>query len=157
MHQNVMIQRLSGHSGLVPLIVSWLETEWPGWYGAAGEGNARHDVLMYSSAGDSIPLGLVAFCDDTPCGFGALKNDPIPADSRLGPWVGAGYVKPDLRGRGIGSLLLRALVQEARRLGFPHVYCGTSSAMTLLAREGWDLLEVVPHQGAQVAVFRSPA
>jgi GNAT superfamily N-acetyltransferase len=155
--QNVIIQGLSGHPGLVPLVVSWFEAEWPGWYGAAGEGDAQRDVLRYSSAKGSIPLGLVAFCDGTPCGFGALKNDPIPAGSLLGPWVGAGYVRPDLRGRGIGTLVLRALTREARRLGFPHVYCGTSSAISLLAREGWEQLEVVRHQGVQIAVFRSPA
>jgi GNAT superfamily N-acetyltransferase len=155
--QNITIQRLSQHPDLESLITSWLREEWPDWYGPSGKGSAQDDVRMYSRAGNTIPLGLVASHGDVPCGFGALKNEGIPRESGRGPWVGAGYVQPELRGRGIGALLLRALVREARLIGFAHVYCGTSTSMSLLAREGWEELEVVQHEEARIVVFRSPA
>lgn len=156
MTHTAIIERLSEHRDLVPLISSWFLMEWPNWYGTSGKGNAQNDLLRYANAGDTIPLGVVAFYDGTPCGFGALKNDAIPARSERGPWVGAGYVVPELRGQGIGALVLRALVGEARRIGFAHVYCGTSTSASLLVREGWRRLEVVPHEGQQVEVFESP-
>jgi GNAT superfamily N-acetyltransferase len=157
MARSVIVERLSGHRDLVPLIASWFQAEWPDWYGTSGKGSAHDDVLKYASAGGAIPFGVVAFRDGVPCGFGALKNDAIPPGSDRGPWVGAGYVLPELRGQGIGALVLRALTGEARRLGFLHVYCGTSTSTSLLRREGWRELEVVPHEGAQVVVFQSPA
>ena len=157
MTQRVIIERLSEHRDLVPLVASWLQAEWPDWYGTSGKGSAHEDVLEYAGAGKTIPFGVVAFRDGVPCGFGALKNDAIPPGSDRGPWVGAGYVLPELRGQGIGALVLRALTGEARRLGFLHVYCGTSTSTSLLRREGWRELEVVPHEGAQVVVFQSPA
>ena len=157
MKQELSIRRLSGHRELLPFVASWFREEWPGWYGASGTGNAQDDLLAYASAKDAIPFGLVAFHRDIPCGFGALKKEAIPADSPLGPWVGAGYVRPEFRRRGIGTLVLRALTQEARRIGFEHVYCGTSTSVSLLARERWEVLEVVRHAGARVTVFKSPA
>ena len=157
MEQSVIIERLSAHRDLVPLIASWFQAEWPDWYGTSGKGCVRDDVLKYASGGETIPFGVVAFHGGVPCGFGALKNDAVPPKSDRGPWVGAGYVLPELRGQGIGALVLRALTREARRLGFVHVYCGTSTATSLLIREGWQELEVVPHEGAQVVVFQSPA
>jgi len=157
MKEEVSIRRLSGHRELLPVVASWFREEWPDWYGASAKGNARDDLLAYANAGDAIPFGLVAFYNDIPSGFGALKKEAIPAGSLPGPWVGAGYVVPEFRRRGIGSLLLRALIQEVRRIGFEHIYCGTSTSVSLLAREGWEVLEVVQHAGARVTVFKSPA
>ena len=157
MAPSVIIERLSQHRELVPLIASWFLAEWPDWYGPSGRGDAQGDLVRYSNADSTIPFGVVAFYDGAPCGFCALKSDAIPEYSSRGPWAGAAYVVPELRGRGIGALMLRALVDEAMRMGFAHVYCGTSTSTSLLVREGWHKLEVIAHEGQQVVVFQSPA
>jgi len=38
-----------------------------------------------------------------------------------------------------------------------HVYCGTSSAESLLLRAGWAAIEVTQHAGKPLTVFRSAA
>ena len=151
------IERLSLHLGLMPVVASWLRSEWPAWYGPEGAGDADADLLRYAQAGAGIPLGMVALRDGQPCGFGALKADGMPPGTLLGPWAGAGYVPPALRGQGLGALLLRALVREAAVLGFERVHCATRSANTLLLREGWQALERVQHGDETLTVFRSAA
>ena len=154
---SVTVARLSRHRELVPLVASWLRSEWPAWYGPSGRGDAEQDALQYAQSTSELPLGLVAFLDGVPVGFGALKNDGVPADSARGPWAGAGYVRPEARRRGIGANLLQALVSEAKAMGYSRIYCGTRTAGSLLVRQGWHKLEVVAHGGEQVDVFQSAA
>ena len=154
---SVTVARLSRHRDLVPLVASWLRSEWPAWYGPSGSGDAEQDALRYAQAGSGLPLGLVVFVDAVPVGFGALKNDGVPPDSARGPWAGAGYVRPESRRQGIGAILLQSLVQEAQAMGYSRVFCGTRTANSLLVRQGWQKLEVVAHGGEQVYVFQSAA
>lgn len=52
-----------------------------------------------------------------------------------------------------GALLLSALEQEARNLGFPCVYCGTGTAESLLIRRGWQLIESITHEGQALGIY----
>ena len=136
---------------VLPTVQRWFESEWPATYGAGGTRSAENDLLSYSHERE-LPLGLVAMRVGEPCGFAALKTEPFATHPRLGPWVGAAYVVPSLRGHGIGALLLRALELEAISLGHRRLYCATATSRTLLARGGWHLLEQVSHEGAQVGI-----
>lgn len=81
---------------------------------------------------DVLPIGMVAFEDSVPVGIAVLKSESIPSQKHLGPWVGCGFVLPERRGRGVGSLLLHAVVKKAVDLGYRNVYCGTSTSKSLL-------------------------
>ncbi len=149
---NIRIGFLGSHPGARPLIAQWLETEWPNWYGAGGQGDAHKDLLAYSQIG-AIPTGLVAYLDDQPCGFMTLKSEPLSGYENRTPWVGAGFVLPHLRGRGIGGKLLAALEVEAEEQGHGCIYSGTTSAKTLLQRSGWRELGVSWHDGEKLYVY----
>lgn len=148
---------LARHRHLLPQVAQWFVAEWPAWYGPGGAGDAPADVAAFAASEHALPVGIVAFdrCG-LPVGIGALKAESIPARRDLSPWAAAGYVVPGLRGRGIGARLLQALLAQARELGFDHVHCGTRSAATLLERAGWRRIDTVAHDGAPLAIFRSP-
>lgn len=74
-------------------------------------------------------------------------------DKHLSPWAAAGFVQPSLRGQGIGLKLLCALEAQARAMGFARLYCGTSTAETLLQHAGWTVLERIQHEGQWLAVY----
>ena len=118
----------------------WFETEWPSYYGTRGPGDARLDLQAFANRG-SLPVGVVAFRGGEVCGVAALKAESISSHRHLSPWAAAGLVPPSERGQGIGAQLLAALEREARNLGFQHIYCGTSTAESLLQRSGWQLIE----------------
>jgi GNAT superfamily N-acetyltransferase len=149
---DVTIRPLASVVELVPTIQSWFESEWPAYYGAGRPGDARHDLLSYANVG-TLPLGLVAFHEGKPCGFAALKTEPFASHPHLGPWAGAAYVQPPLRRRGIGRSLVAALEAEAAALGCARIYCATATSASLLERCGWQLLEMVIHEGTTVGVY----
>lgn len=136
---NLRIEYLADHPQAVPLVRRWFETQWADYYGPGGPGNAEQDLLRYSSR-EALPIGVVGLLDARVCGIAALRRDSIDTHRHLSPWVAALMVSPEFRCRGIGTSLVRAAAQIARELGFPAVYCATSTANGLLEREGWSLL-----------------
>ncbi|MFO1288632.1 MAG: GNAT family N-acetyltransferase [Rubrivivax sp.] len=132
------------------------EAEWPSWYGPGGRGNAQADLLAFADPSGSLPVGVVAIgAGHQPLGVAALKASSIPSHAHLSPWAAAGYVVPSWRRKGIGALLLTALLGEASRLGFECVYCATATSQSLLVRQGWSLIEEAVHEGRVLHVFRS--
>jgi GNAT superfamily N-acetyltransferase len=148
---------LARHRPLVPLLAEWFVKEWPAWYASGGQGNIEQDLRAFATSEDALPIGFVAFLAGEPVGAGALKSESIPSHRHLSPWASAGFVVPEHRGQGIGAGLLAAMLAHARGLAFPHVYCGTSTAESLLLRSGWHALEVTQHAGKPFTVFRSAA
>ena len=153
MSNSLRIAYLADHPEVIPVIRRWFETEWTAYYGPGGPGDAEQDLLAYSSRG-KLPVGLIALYEDRPCGIAALKASSISTHTHLGPWAAAGLVLPQLRGRGIGSNLLRRLEEVARGFGYSTIYCGTATAVGLLERNGWQFMERVRYDGDNVSIYQ---
>lgn len=149
------IQPLAQVRHLVPTISHWLLSEWPDWYGEGGPGDLNVDVTAFAASELALPIGFVAFVKETPVGFGALKAESIPSHRHLTPWAAAGFVLPECRGQGIGVLILQAMVAHAETLGYGHVYCATSTSVSLLHRAGWHVVEKIVYAGEPMVIFRS--
>jgi GNAT superfamily N-acetyltransferase len=147
------IEPLAHHRCRLPLVAEWFVGEWPGWYGPGGQGDLSADLAAFAASDIELPLGLLVIDDGQPVGIGALKVESIPSHRHLTPWAAAGYVLPQRRGQGIGALLLRALVDKAGELGHSHVYCGTSTAQSLLLRSGWTAMETTLLEGKPLTIF----
>jgi len=151
------VEPLAKHRTLIPQVAYWFVTEWPTWYGPNGPGNVQADVEALAASEGTLPVGIVAFRDGVSLGIGALKAASIPSHDHLSPWAAAGFVVPAYRGRGIGTILLQALVAKSRELGFACVYCGTSTSESLLVRAGWRPIEAIVHDNKPLTIFRSAA
>ena len=150
----VTLALLADHPERVEELARWLEAEWPEWYGPEGPGDARAH-MSEAAQRDGLPLALIALRGEALVGVAALRaEDGAAAQTALGPWVGSGLVRAELRGQGIGAMLLGAAAREARRLGFGTIYCSTRSAQRLLEREGWEPLGAITHEGAPLSVYR---
>ena len=152
MAHGIRIELLSRHPEVLSTLERWFEIEWPSWYGEGGRGNAAADLRSYASP-EGLPRAVVAFADGKVCGVAALKPDSIASHAHLTPWAAAGLVEPSRRRAGIGARLLSALEGEARALGYARIYCGTSTARSLLERCGWELLEEISHEGEALGVY----
>jgi GNAT superfamily N-acetyltransferase len=153
MDAHVRISYLADHPEARPVLKRWFETEWADYYGPTGPGDAEQDLVAYSSR-EKLPVGLVAFYGAQLCGIAVLKPDSISTHKHLSPWAAAGLVVPRFRRRGIGASLVSALEDVARGLGYPSMYCGTSTAVGLLTRNGWQFMERVRYNDEDVSIFQ---
>lgn len=149
----ITVAPLADHRGLVPLLRDWFVAEWPAWYGPGARGDALADLTAFAASATALPIGMIAFDAGTPVGIAALKAESLPTHRHLTPWAAAGLVLPAYRRRGIGAQLLHALVRCAADLGHARIYCGTSTAVSLLQRSGWRELDTIVHDGESVVVF----
>ena len=151
------VEPLARHRELIALVARWFTAEWPTWYGPDGPGNATEDLEAFAASEVDLPIGYLVFDAGVPVGTGALKFTSITSHAHLSPWATAGFVLPSHRGKGVGLFLLRELVVKARQLGHPHVYCGTSTAESLLIRGGWAPVALTQQEGKDLTVFQSAA
>jgi ribosomal protein S18 acetylase RimI-like enzyme len=128
---------LSAHRGQMP-DAAWQKRvdEWTpdvsarGWARAIteqGGGNAAGDVVLVAEDDDGVLCALV--------------SGTAAEDDASGPIaeIGALYVLPDRRGRGIGALLLRAAASKLAALGFSGLEIGVLSA-NLAARGFYEAM-----------------
>ena len=85
------------------------------------------DLLKDASRPDQMPLSLLAWVEHEPAGTVNLIENDDAERRHLRPWVAALFVRPDNRRRGVGSALVRSLLDRANRLSIPVVYLGTEN------------------------------
>jgi N-acetylglutamate synthase-like GNAT family acetyltransferase len=76
-------------------------------------------------------------------------------DSRpqLTPWLAGVFVKPQCRGKGIGSALVRRIEAEARSLEVATLYLYTPNTESLYERLGWSVTERCEYRNTNVVVM----
>jgi GNAT superfamily N-acetyltransferase len=92
----------------------------------------------------TIPATLVVLDRGEPLGALALVAHE-PGDiyrAEQSPWMSDLFVVPQARGRGLGSMLLRAGERYARALGFPRVYTRVTGHADWFLAQGWSPLRV---------------
>jgi predicted N-acetyltransferase YhbS len=118
------IDHLFRHPEHTRLVADWIYNEF--WQGKPGYSvDTFEGLLRQADDPDRIPLSLLALEDGRPAGTVNLIHTDSDSRPHLHPWLAALIVVPELRHRGIGAALVRALVAEAGRLGIPRLYLGT--------------------------------
>ena len=120
------IHHLFGRPSHLPAVARLIYDEF--WADKESLGPADLEALLRNARStDKIPLSLVALADGALAGTINLIENDDDKRTHLRPWLAALVVRPEFRGRGIGSELVRSLLGESRRLGLRTVYFGTDS------------------------------
>ncbi|MEX8494590.1 GNAT family N-acetyltransferase [Sphaerotilus sp.] len=132
----LVILNLTDRPQDVPCIARWFYEQW----GHQVPGNSVEqtmDRVRGKLNHEQAPLFLVAVDADCVQGVIALKLHERPEFPDRTHWLGDLYVAPDVRGQGVGSRLIKALVVKARALGVSQLWLQTANRQPLYARLGW--------------------
>jgi len=145
------IHLLADRPDLVGALAEAYEREWPGWYRQAG--NSATADLTERLRRDGLPLGLVAIEAESAVGACALVTTAGPIETNELPWLGALWVDPARRRRGIATALIERASVESIQQGFKTLYATTHQAMPLFRALGWRQRETRQTADGPLAVL----
>ena len=137
----------------IPSLASWFIAEWPQYYGKRSRADVEEDFRECLNT-ERLPIGLVAYEDDTPCGVIVLRESAMTDLPQYSPGLGAFYVAASHRNRGIGAQLVHAGIGVAKALGHSAVYATTGRAAKIFERAGWRDLGTILHRGQALTLYR---
>lgn len=144
---------LADHLEFIPTLARWHFQQW-GHYRAGDSVERRVVRLTEASNRQAVPTVIVAHEGGKVLGSAMLIACDMQTRPELTPWVAGVYVAVEERKRGIGTALVRRVIEEARALGFARIYLFTFDAESYYARMGWAVVERTEYVGAKVTVMR---
>ena len=137
----------------IPSLAAWFIAEWPEYYGKRARADVEQDFRECLNTA-RLPIGLVAYDDETPCGVIVLRESAMTDLPQYRPGLGAFYVAASHRNRGIGAQLVRAGIGVARGLGHSAIYATTGRAGKIFERSGGQDLGTILHRGQALTLYR---
>ncbi len=154
----MQIGLLADHRDLIPAVGRIRWQEW-GQDPERAELSWWVDVTARESGSDDLPVTFVAIDADGDA-VGAVGLGQFDPAERLdrSPWVLGMIVRADLRGRGVGRLLLEVLGRWAAGHGHQRMWVATGDPETGFYQAcGWSLVDAFDRSGEKVDVLTRSA
>jgi GNAT superfamily N-acetyltransferase len=147
-----VIEYLADRPEFLPVLAGWHHGEWGRLH--PGDTAEKRAVRMEEHMGKrQIPTTFLALADGKPVGSASLVDYDMEDREDLTPWLASVYVVPEYRRRGVGSALVKRVLEEARVLGVETLYLFTWDRERLYARLGWSVLERVIYKGENIVIM----
>jgi GNAT superfamily N-acetyltransferase len=143
---------LADYPEFIPTLARWHHAQWH--YLDAGVSVEERAANFHAHLGrQQIPTTFVALEGSTLLGSASLIAHDMDTHPDLTPWLACVYVAPAYRRRGIGTVLVQRVAQEAKALGVETLYLFTPDKRAFYAHRGWAVLEQTPYRGYNVVVM----
>lgn len=131
------IEQLRHNLDLVGEIANTLNESWgdlPPW----STTDKIRGRLLAGTGDVDFPHVLVAVSDRGAfAATGSVKLHELPSRPAMVHWIGEIFVRPEHRGKGLGSRVTQALSEYAFARGVQELYLYTPDQQSLYARLGW--------------------
>ena len=154
MQKDIAIDYLKNYPETIPTLAKYSYDEWRPVYDHAGL--SYKDVIRSYEERiniNKLPIALVAVHSGQVIGTGALKIQDLYIRPKYSPWLGGMYVVENFRGKGIGTLLIEHLLEEATKLKLKCLYLWTPFSESLYARHGWQPIERVDYCCYKISIM----
>jgi N-acetylglutamate synthase-like GNAT family acetyltransferase len=136
---------------LLPL-AQWHHAEWS-YLNPLRSFDQRVQEMQEDLEGKVIPTTFVAEDAGELLGSACILADDMSSHPELTPWLASVYVNEIHRGKGIGSTLVKRVMQHAQENGVKRLYLYTPDQEQLYARLGWQLYSREPYNGTPVTIM----
>ena len=134
----MIIDDLANHAHLIPELGRWHQAQWA--YLNPGETLEQRIARMQEYCEPApIPSTFVALEDGVPLGSAALVAHDMDTHMELSPWLASVFVAPARRRQGIGSAVVRRVVEAAAALDVETLYLCTPDRADFYATMGWQV------------------
>ncbi len=119
---------------------TWIYREW--WSKRYDSPEVVLSWLRTHTQKDTVPYTVVAFADGAPVGSCSVIENDCVHRKQYAPWVAAVYVKPEMRHRGVASLILQEAAAIADRAAVKGLYIDCLAITApVYEKNGWKIYE----------------
>lgn len=136
---------------LLPL-AAWHHAEWS-YLNPGRSLQERIAEMREDLKGNAIPTTFVAEDDGELLGSACILADDMSSHPELSPWLASVYVAAQHRKKGIGSILVKRVMQHAQENGVKRLYLYTPDQAQLYARLGWQVHSEETYNGTPVTIM----
>lgn len=136
---------------LLPL-ARWHHAEWS-YLNPARTLDERIEEMQEDLLGKAIPTTFVAEDNGELLGSACILADDMSSHPELSPWLASVYVAEQHRKKGIGSVLVKRVMQHAQESGVKRLYLYTPDQAQLYARLGWQVYSEESYNGTPVTIM----
>jgi N-acetylglutamate synthase-like GNAT family acetyltransferase len=101
-----------------------------------------------------IPNTYIAF-DTVLSGSAAIVENDMDNWPDLSPWLASVFVIPDYRNQGIGSALVRHVMQQAQQSNIDKLYLYTPDREAFYQKLGWRRINTENYHGHEVSIMEA--
>lgn len=149
---SITVAHLSHYPDAVPLLATWATDEW-GHLNPERTLADRVEAFARRTVPGIIPETLVAVENGQVIGMASVVENDLSIRTDLSPWMAAVYVDEAQRGRGVGSAIVRAIMDLAGESRIERIYLLTHDRMSFYRRLGWTPIERVHYRGEDVTIM----
>ena len=137
----------------IPRLSRWHHREWAHLYPRESADDFARE-LGDCLGGQLVPSTFLA-ADGALLGSASLLARDMDTHPELTPWVASVYVRRACRGSGVGSALIRHIMQVAARRGLSALYLFTPDRVAFYERLGWTERSHELYQGVPVTLMQA--
>ncbi len=148
----MLIQDLKDQPQYVPTLAAWHHHEWWSLNPGCSIEQRIEDMQAYLNP-DFIPSTFIATQTEL-MGSAAIVAHDMDIKPELTPWLASVFVAPAYRNQGIGSQLVKFVMQKAQQSGIETLYLFTSDRMEIFYRKlGWEVFLKTEYYGNAVSLM----
>ncbi|MBW2622178.1 MAG: GNAT family N-acetyltransferase [Deltaproteobacteria bacterium] len=146
---NIRVGYLPDNKTTISTLAAWHNGMWP-----HGSIEYRKMHLRSQVGSRDIPTTFVAMSGKTLLGSASLVRQDLKVRPQLSPWMATVFVAPKYRKYGVGSALVKQVVQEAGRLNKEALYLFTPDKEKFYLALGWSVIERIFYRGEQQSIMK---
>lgn len=149
----MLISTLKNKPHHLMTLARWHHAEWS-YLNPQRSFDERVAEMQEDLEGKVIPTTYIAEDEQgTLLGSASILADDMSSHPELTPWLASVYVDQSQRGKGIGSTLVKRVMQHAQDNGIKRLYLYTPDQEQLYARLGWEFYSHEPYNGTPVTMM----
>jgi len=133
-------------------LAEWHHKEWAYLHPDGSLAKRKEEMRGYLSE-ELVPSTYIAKENNELLGSAAILRSDMDSHPEYTPWLASVYVAQKFRCRGIGSKLVKHVMQQASEAGISELFLFTPSEENFYENIGWQTLARETYQGSLVTIM----
>ncbi len=136
----------------IPTLAEWHHAEWS-YLNPGGSVQLRIEKMQTYLGNELIPTTYIYKQKKALAGSASIVKHDMQSRLELSPWLASVFIAPQFRNLGIGSELVRHVMQMTREAGIKKLYLFTPDQEQFYEKFGWTTLSREEYHDTPVTVM----